>query len=142
MNGFVAVDGHPPGETLAYFLKVSPRWIDTLKIPFMDGRDFRASDTSPGVAIVNQAFVKEYFHGENPIGKSFEKTYDHLRFQVVGVVRDARYRNMREPITPTAYIPLHSAKADGSLAAISRATLLVRTSNSNPLTLVSMLRRE
>ena len=45
-----------------------------MKIPFIDGRDFRASDTSPGVAIVNEAFARQYFNGENPIGKSFEGT--------------------------------------------------------------------
>jgi len=138
-NGFVAINGAPPSELLAYFLSVSPGWLDTMKIPFIDGRDFRPDDTYPGVAIVNEAFAKEYFQGENPVGKSFEKTFGGFRFQIVGLVRNARYRNMREPITPTAYVPLRLGSADEML---SRATFLVRTTNPNPLALASMLRQE
>ncbi len=138
-NGFVAINGAPPSELLAYFLSVSPGWLDTMKIPFIDGRDFRPDDTYPGVAIVNESFAKEYFQGENPVGKSFEKTFGGFRFQIVGLVRNARYRNMREPITPTAYVPLRLGSADEML---SRATFLVRTTNPNPLALASMLRQE
>jgi hypothetical protein len=107
-----------------------------MKIPLLDGRDFRRSDLAPGAAIVNQAFAKEYFHGENPVGKSFDRGKE--RFQVVGMAADARYRNMREPITPTAYIPFHWSvqDTDGS------ATFLVRTATPNPLSLAPLLRRE
>ena len=116
-NGFVSINGAPASDVLAYFLGVSPGWIDTMKIPFIDGRDFRADDTFPGVAIVNQAFAKAYFNGENPVGKWFEKPQgedQRVRLQIVGLVRDARYRNMREPITPTAYVPLTSIDAQGA----------------------------
>jgi putative ABC transport system permease protein len=135
-NGFVSVNGAPPGSVLGYFLNVSPGWLDTMKIPLLDGRDFRPSDSSPGAAIVNQAFAKEYFQGENPIGKSFDKDKDH--FEIVGLVRDARYRNMREPITPTAYVPLHYEVAKR----LDTVTFLVRTSSSNPLALAPSLRKE
>jgi putative ABC transport system permease protein len=138
-NGFVAVNGAPPREVLDYFLSVSPGWLDTMKIPLINGRDFRASDTYPGVAIVNEAFAKEYFHGENPLGRSFERTSGRRRFEIVGLVKDARYRNMREPITPTAYVPL---RLDSFTEALSAATFLVRTSIRNPLELASTLRRE
>ena len=138
-NGFVAVNGAPPHPLLAYFLGVSPDWLETMKIPLLDGRDFRPADTFPGVAIVNQAFAKEYFPGENPIGKWFEKTSVHRRFEIVGLARNARYRNMREPITPTAYVPLRLSDPG---EALSEATFLVRTSSSNPLTLAPILRRE
>jgi hypothetical protein len=74
-----------------------------MKIPLLDGRDFRRSDTAPGAAIVNQAFAKEYFHGGDPVGRSFNRGNQH--FEIVGLVRDARYRNMREPLTPTGYLP-------------------------------------
>jgi predicted permease len=145
MNGFVAVNGAPPSEDLAYFLNVSPGWTEAMKIPFVDGRDFRAGDTYPGVAIVNEAFARRYFNGENPTGKSFERaTADGRRFrsQIVGLVRDSRYRNMREPITPTAYTPFHSIDGKGQLQAITGATFIVRTSSQNPLALASTLRRE
>jgi predicted permease len=141
-NGFVSVNGTPPSPVLAYFLSVSPGWAETMKIPLVDGRDFLATDTSPGAAIVNEAFVKTYFNGENPLGKSFEKTSGAIRFQIVGVVRDARYRDMREPITPTAYVPFHATDASGSLTAQSQATFIVRTASPNPLALASTLRQE
>lgn len=137
-NGFVAVNGAPPHELLAYFLNVSPGWLETMKIPLIDGRDFRASDTTPGAAIVNEAFAKEYFRGENPVGKWFERTYGRHRFEIVGLVRDARYRNMREPITPTAYIPLRY----GGEESLGGAAIMVRTSSANPLALAGTLRRE
>ncbi len=47
-NGFVSINGAPPGPVLAYFLYVSPGWVDAMKIRLVDGRDFRPDDTSPG----------------------------------------------------------------------------------------------
>jgi predicted permease len=135
-NGFVSVNGAPAADRLAYFLNVSPGWLDTMKIPLLDGRDFGPDDVYPGAAIVNEAFAKEYFGGANPLGRWFAR--GKIRLQVVGLVRDARYRNMREPITPTAYIPL---RLDGD-SPVSHATFLVRTVGQNPLALAGMLRRE
>jgi predicted permease len=139
-NGFVSVNGAPPGPVLGYFLNVSPGWTEAMKISFIDGRDFRPADTSPGVAIVNEAFVKQFFSGESPIGKSFAKGND--RYQVVGVVRDVPYRNMREPTLPQAYVPFHAVDASGALRPIRGGTLIVRTSSMNPLAMASILRRE
>jgi predicted permease len=141
-NGFVSANGAPPSPVLAYFLSVSPGWAETMKIPLVGGRDFLATDTSPGAAIVNEAFAKAYFNGENPLGKSFEKTYDQTQFQIVGVVSDARYRNMREPITPTAYVPFYAINASKSLTQQDHATFIVRTVSPNPLALASTLRQE
>ena len=141
-NGFVSASGAPPSPFLAYFLSVSPGWAETMKIPLIGGRDFLVTDTSPGFAIVNEAFAKAYFNGENPLGKSFEKTSDHTRFQIVGVVSDARYRNMREPITPTAYVPFHAIDASKLLMNQGQATFIVRTVSPNPLALASTLGQE
>jgi predicted permease len=139
-NGFVAINGAPPGPILAYFLNVSPDWIGAMKIPLLDGRDFRESDTSPGVAIVNETFAAQFFNGESPIGKTFAK--GGSRYQVVGVARDAPYRSMREPILPVAYVPFHPVDANGAIQPIRRATFIVRTSSANPLALASTLRQE
>jgi ABC-type lipoprotein release transport system permease subunit len=129
-----------PTDVLAYFLGVSPGWVDTMGIPLISGRDFRAGETSPGTAIVNQAFVKQCFGGVDPVGKWFSTSSQ--RFQVAGVVADARYRDMREPITPTAYVPINSAGKDGALARRGSAAILVRTSLPNALSLAPVLRRE
>jgi predicted lysophospholipase L1 biosynthesis ABC-type transport system permease subunit len=95
-------------------------------------------DTYPGVAIVNQAFARRYFDGQDALGKLFEKVEGdgtRTKFQVVGLLRDARYRDMRERITPTAYVPIYSQPR-------SSVTFIVRTSGPNPLALASILRRE
>ncbi len=152
-NGFVAVNGEPPSQTLAYFLSISPGFIDTMKISLINGRDFLPGETAPGVVsaplgatIVNEAFVKTYFNGENPIGRSFGKIGGNVagqyRFQVVGVVGNARYRNLREPFTPTAYIPFHSTDAGGALRPQRRESFIVRTSGANPLAMASIFRQE
>src|SRR5581483_1425989 len=92
-NGFISINGAPPGPILNYFLNVSPGWLEVMKIPLLEGRDFRQNEAAPAVAIVNRAFAKEYFPTEDPIGKSFNRGKN--RFQIVGLVADARYRNMR-----------------------------------------------
>jgi predicted permease len=140
VNGFISVNGAAPGPVLAYFLNVSPGWTDTMKVQFVDGKDFRAGDTSPGVAIINETFAKQFFNGENPIGKLFAR--GSKRYQVVGLVRDAPYRNIRESILPVAYVPFHGVDGNGALQPVRDAAFIVRTSGSNPLALASILRQE
>jgi predicted permease len=143
--GDISIDGAPPSEVFSDFLSVSPGWIDTMRIPFIDGRDFRATDTNPTVAMVNEAFAKQYFGSENPIGKWFEKVEAgrRVRFQIVGFVRDARSRDdMRLAIRPTAYVPFQSTDAKGAFQPAGRGTFVVRTSSPDPLALASILRQE
>jgi len=134
-NGFVSIEGAPPGPTLAYFLNVSPGWLTTMKLPLIDGRDFRPDETSPGVALVNQAFVRQFFGGESPIGRTFAKGRD--RYRVVGVTGDAPYRSLREAILPTAYVPFRWI----DLSPTARGAFLVRTAGS-PFASASALRQE
>jgi predicted permease len=138
-NGFISVNGAPPGPTLAYFLGVSPGWIGTMKMHLLDGRDFRESDTTPGSAIINQAFAKEFFPNQNPLGKIYARGTQ--RFEVVGIAADAPYRNIREPVLPVAYVPFHTT-AEGGLQPSREQTFVVRTTRDNPLQFASFLRRE
>ena len=136
-NNSISIDGSALSPTLGYFLHVSPGWLETMKIPLVDGRDFLPTDTTPGAAIVNQTFVKVFFNGENPVGKSFYEFFPYgarAHYQIVGVVRDARYRNIREKALPVAYLPFLSTAADPWWSA-GGATLLVRTAAPNPLLL-------
>src|SRR5262249_44802632 len=57
-----------------------------------------------------------------------------VHYQIVGVVGDARYRDMREPMRPTAYFPFHGN--------YNRATFLIRTTSANPLAMASAVRAE
>jgi hypothetical protein len=108
-------------------------------LPVFDGRDFRAGDTAPGQAIVNLAFVGTFFDAKNPIGKTFQEEENH--YQVVGLVADAPYGNLRDAIVPVAYIPFHEVNAQCVAQPETQETFLVRTSGSNPLALASVLRK-
>ncbi len=68
----IVVNGAAPADVLSDFLAVSPGWFEEMKIPVIDGREFRREENYPNVAIVNQTFANEFFHGENPVGKTFE----------------------------------------------------------------------
>ncbi|MDR3699344.1 MAG: ABC transporter permease [Candidatus Sulfopaludibacter sp.] len=138
-NGFVSVNGAPPGPVMAYFLHVSPGWIETMKMPVLEGRDLRPNETFPGAALVNATFVKQFVRGESPIGKLFAK--GSQGFQVVGVVADAPYESMHEPIPPVVYVPMQTV-VGGALQPMRGATFMVRTASANPLAMASTLRRQ
>jgi len=149
-NDSVAINGGPPSVQLAYFLPVSPDWVPTMGMHLLAGRDFRTSDVSPGSAIVNETFVKEFFHGVDPVGRWFEKAGDdgsRVRYQVVGVVADAPYRSLRGPTLPAAFLPLRELAGGGAadgrsiLQAQHNTTFLVRTEVKNPMVLAAELRR-
>jgi hypothetical protein len=147
-NNSIGVNSAPPSDDLTYFLRISPNWVQIMKIPMLAGRDFLWTDTYPGSAIVNETFTRRYFRDEDPIGKwfyEFEDQGKRHRVRIVGVVADARYRGMRDAIPPIAYVPFHSID-DGSTSntpsevGIRRATFIVRTASTNPLAMASTLR--
>ena len=136
----VSLNGAPPNGVTAWTMNISPGWIDTLRIPLLAGRDFRPADI-PGAVIVNEEFARAFFNGENPVGKTFEGTLgamDGRRFEIVGLVRGASYRNLRQAMLPVVYTAFHEDKGRMMLS----GTLIVRTAPANPLALASLLRRE
>jgi hypothetical protein len=143
-NGFIWRNGALATDTRAYFLGVSPGWMGVMKIPLVAGRDFRDTDPSPGAAIVNEAFVREFFPDRDALGETFERQLGQPTrptYAIVGIVRNARYRNMREPMTPTAYIPLSALSAAGAPRPLAMATFVVRTTAANSTALAPALRR-
>lgn len=144
-NNFISVNGASPNGVLSYMRAVSPGWLDAMKIQLIDGRDFRTGDAHPGAALVNETFAKTYFDGADPVGKTFDLSFDEgvrLHYEIVGYVRDVRYRDLREPILPQLYVPFHSIDANGAAGKKSAGILLVRTSGSNPRALAAVLRQE
>jgi predicted permease len=138
---FISIDGIPSHEQVL-FLNVSPGWLDTMKIPLIAGRDFRSTDVYPKVAIVNQAFAKQYFSGRNPLGQSFALADGQNRFETVGLADDALYADIHKAIAPVAYVPFQSIDSKGELEPRDRGTFIVRTASANPLALASTLRQE
>ena len=112
-----------PGEEMAVLLNQStPQFFATFGTPLLMGRDFNAQDTpeSPKVVIISDSVVRRYFGNENPLGKRITlENYKDL--EIVGVVADAKYRSLKEPASPTAYIPYSQYNTMG------QRTLCVRT---------------
>lgn len=83
---------------------VSPDYFDTMGIRFLAGRNFRpeerAAKGEPQPVIVNRAFVERFFPDGNAIGQRFGQKGDSI---VAGVVSNAKYRSLREPIQPIIY---------------------------------------
>lgn len=94
---------------------VSAGYFEAYGIELLQGRSFRESDTSdsPKVVIVNLTAARRFFPGEDPLGKRFSldarfKASDS--FEVVGVSRDAKWRNLREDVWPTIFVSLGQVK--------------------------------
>jgi putative ABC transport system permease protein len=90
---------------------ISPGYFRTMTVPLVAGRDFDARDLerSRRVAIVNQLFVRRFLAGANPIGRLLRTTeepnYPAGDYDIVGVVKDTRYADLREELQPIVYIP-------------------------------------
>lgn len=142
MNNFISLHGERPGPVLTYFLNVSPRWRETMRLKLVAGRDFRPDEATPGAALVNETFAREYFNGENPVGKSFLRGRTTVPYRIVGLVADAPYRSIREPILPVAYVPFRQVDSAGAPGTYGHASFIVRTGGANPLALAQTMRLE
>jgi predicted permease len=103
-------------------LAVGPDFFSTLQIPFLAGRGFDASDyrlaasesasaTVPRPVVVDQTFVSKYLGKENPLGKHFGESAGNEDapaspgYEIIGVVRDTKYSDLRREINPMMYTP-------------------------------------
>ncbi len=89
---------------------VGSGYFATLGIPVLFGRVFTRDDTaaSPKVAVINETMARQFFPGGSPIGRRFGTGNDPKHssdFEVVGVVKDAKYISLREKQWPAAYYP-------------------------------------
>jgi predicted permease len=105
----VVIDGYTsqPGEqVLLQENRVGPRYFETIGMRIVAGRNFEARDFTSDrqIAIVNEAMVRKYFKGRDPIGQRFGG--DTPDVEIVGVVADARVNSVRESATPMAFYPL------------------------------------
>jgi predicted permease len=145
INSVISINGAPPSPTPAWFLNVSPGWLSTMKIPLVSGRDFRPEDTSPGAAIVNETFVRTFFPGQDPIGRTFSRGADQPLNKIVGVTPDVPYSDLREPDRPVFYVPFDEVNVEsGDKSApkpVNFATFVIHTEAKNPLALADSLRR-
>jgi len=98
-------------EGSSKFSWVSPGYFVTLKTPMIAGRDFNDEDTaqSSPVVIVNETFVRKYFANTNPVGQTFrtvaEPNFPETQCEIVGVVKDTKYADLREDIPASSFAP-------------------------------------
>jgi len=140
INSDISIHNAPPSPTPAFFLIVSPDWLSTMKIPLVSGRDFRPEDTSPGAAIVNQTFVKTFFPGQDPIGRTFQRGVNQPLNKIVGITPDVPDHDLREPNRAVFYVPFNAI--DKSVpGVVNFATFAIHTDAQNPLALANSLRQ-
>ncbi len=114
----VVVDGYTlrPGEVAnELFVGVSPGYFDTMGIPILEGRDFTEEDShsnsqsyqSTSVAIINRTMARRFFGDSSPLGKHFRFVEGGKRppLEIVGVVADSKYNDLREAPTEFFYVP-------------------------------------
>lgn len=92
----------------AQFNIVLPGYLETMKIPLLEGRTFTAGDNpkSPLVAIVDRAFVEKYLPREDPIGKMVANNAARNRpFEIIGVVGSVANRDLTRARRPEIYLP-------------------------------------
>ena len=107
----------PPNETKPAvnenvsidIVTVAPRFFETTGLALLQGRDFRGIDSekSNKVLIVNETMARKFWPQSDAVGQSFSDGRD--TFEVVGVARDTKYRNLRETPRMTMYQPLAQA---------------------------------
>jgi predicted permease len=125
------------------FTWVSPEYFETMGIPVIQGRSLTAEDTasSPRVALVNETFIRRYLSGANPIGKTLrtspEPDYPATVYEIVGVIPDTKYNDLRGQTPPMAFasasqfpgqgpwtsIMIHSNLAPAAIAAAAKRVI-------------------
>jgi predicted permease len=139
----VTVEGYTPpraGDHPEPFMNsISPNYFATLGAPILAGRDFTVQDTQevrhnddqedswvPTKVIVNETFVKRYFAGRNPIGRHIGFGMNpgtKLDMEVIGVVKDIKYTNLRDEIPEQAFVPYLASRYVSGMTVYVRTTL-------------------
>jgi putative ABC transport system permease protein len=138
-----------PGKTHsekwnAMFQLCSEGYFPVLKTQFLNGRPFNEAEVNNArkLAVVNQAFVKRYLPGENPIGNhvriaelsEFADKVADPTFEIVGVVADLKNRGLQDPVGPEIWVPY-------TVTGSAVRGILVRTTQE-PLSMMNAVRYE
>jgi predicted permease len=129
----------PPGQELSTDVRITDEnYFQTMGIPLLSGRTFTEQEAREDrrVLVINEALARQYFPGENPIGKHIkvEMEPNPPAREIIGVVADAKYKTLEGAAHPMVY-GVHPHLA------YSEMTLVVRT-NGDPLNLAAAARRE
>ena len=137
----VTIEGYQPrpGQDMSITAKnVEPKFFETMGIPLLTGRDFAATDGpgAPKVAIINETVARSFWGNENPIGKRIGIESPLPDSEIIGVIKDTKYRNLKEQIPRTVYVPLAQ-----TVVRAAECVLHIRTTGE-PKDLIAAIRHE
>jgi len=117
-----------PGEDMSVEnILVGPSYVETMGMTLLQGREIGLEDApgTPKVAMVNEAFGRAYFPGQNPLGHHFDigKPKNTGEYEIVGVLRDAQFHDAKEKIKPIVFPAIMQ---DTSQTALSSG-IIIRT---------------
>ena len=112
----ITIPGYTPKTRrgpITYIMGAGSRFLTTMGIPILFGRDINDRDTAtaPRIAVVNETFARKYLAGRNPLGRIFyfggpdEKRTPKDAIEIAGVCKDAKYDSLKHEIPPIAYLP-------------------------------------
>jgi len=139
-DSYMSVEGHRPqdGEDMQAFMNaLSPGYFETMKIPILEGRDFRQSDVRDNarIAIVNRRFADHFFPGGSAVGKHLAQDGGpNAKFdtEIIGVAANSLYEGPRQGVRRQVFVPNWGRNA---------ATIYVRTTTSSSA-IFATVRRE
>lgn len=138
IEGRPVAKGDEPGEAVGI---VTPNFFRTMRIAALSGREFLPTDDSKSlpVAVINQAFARKYFPGENPVGKRFKPglgdgVLEEPMREIVGVVGDVKQRGITAEMPPQFYLPFKQAL-------VFSPPIAIRTAG-DPISLIGPLRAQ
>ena len=124
--------------------EVGPDYFRTMGLPLVAGREFTERDVAgaPAVAIVNETFAKHFFGRDSPIGRRFyfRPSSDPLEVEIIGVVKDARYEDMREGTTPENQTPNFAYTPYQQSDRLNEMTIYVRAASGVAATVPDRIR--
>jgi putative ABC transport system permease protein len=130
--------GHEPN---ANYRVISPRYFQTMGIPFVQGRDFNVRDTkdTPDAVIINKVLAERFWPGQNPLGQHLQLSAETTRWrEVVGVVGNEKLSGLDNEIGPAIYVPLTQNTFPNAM----RNLFLVVRAQGEPTALAPAIQKE
>jgi predicted permease len=148
----ITVEGYNPAKpddrAEPYMNQIGQNYFATLGVPIVAGRDFTPNDDrqvkngplpddwTPTTVMINETFAKRYLPGQNPLGRHLGFGSDpgtKTEMEIIGVVKDIKYTNLRDEIPPQAFVPYYGSHNLGGM------TIYVRTA-ADPNQLMTSVR--
>jgi len=113
----------PDTDTHSFYNEIGPGYFRTLGIPLMAGREFTAADSvgTQKVAVVNEAFAKKFNLGREAVGKRMSQGSSKLDVEIVGIVQNAKYSEVRQELPPIFFLPYRQSERIGSMSVYVRS---------------------